>query len=465
MPPKQKRKLNIDLNKDPNEDDESGNVDLISGLPDDVLILMLSLVDIKTAGRSSLVSKRWRHLWTNLMDLDFDNPETSAIANAMIISFTCASYGQPEMDNYVKCVNQVINASGAPYLKNFSIHFPLGIFYAAHIENWVRFSLSKKVRNLEINLMTAYSRILFSNIITTNPAMVVNTTLESLLLSYITIDVPLLEWVLSNCVNLQRLSLHCCKTRSHTPPKHPKLVVTSLKLKHLEIFSCFRPLNIQALHIFAPNLTSFVFFETIIDVEYHNVTSLVDASFGRIHCRHIFHNLDILSGFSSQLEKLSIEWSMVRSASGGFPTFVNVKQLEVFYCQSDGECFSLASLIEACPLLHTFKLKLPLYRSLFEGTNSAPKDAQVNAIRSHQHLKTIEYVGYGGCASASKLALFLTWHASMVSKFIFDPHRPLYVGKRTSVYSSVDKDKLKIARSSAELLAKQIRRGIDVVIL
>ncbi|KMS97958.1 hypothetical protein BVRB_4g097040 [Beta vulgaris subsp. vulgaris] len=461
---KQKRKLNIDLNKDLNEDDESGNLDLISGLPDDVLIFMLSLVDIKTAGRSSLLSKRWRHVWTHLMDLDFDNPETTAIA--MTLKYT--SYALPEMDNYVKCVNQVINANGAPYLNSFRIHFPLSIFYAAVINNWLKFSFSKEVRNLEINLEGGCSRIHFSNIFSTNPAMIVNTTLESLHLSSVSIDGPLLEWVVSNCVNLQRLSLHSCKTRSDIPSKHQKLVVSSLKLKYLEIFWCFRPLNIQALHIFAPNLTSFVFFESIIDVEYRNVTSLVDAAFGGPHCRHIFRNLGILSGFSSQLEKLSIEWCQVRSASSGFPTFANVKQLEIFYSQTDYNSFSLTSLIEACPLLHTFKLKLCLHRSWIESPNLPPKDAQVKAIRSHQHLKTVEYVGYGGCAFASELALFLTWHVPVVNKFIFDPHPSLYVRKpRTRVYSSKYRDKLEIARRHAELLAKQIqiRRGVDVVIL
>ncbi|KMT10940.1 hypothetical protein BVRB_5g112770 [Beta vulgaris subsp. vulgaris] len=98
--------------------------------------------------------------------------------------------------------------------------------------------------------------------------------------------------------------------------------------------------------------------------------------------------------------------------------------------------------------------------------NSAPKDAQVDAIRSHQHLQAVEYVGYAGCASASKLALFLTRHAPMLNKFVFYPHRPISVGKpRTCVYSSKYRDELAIVRSHAELLAKQIRGSVDVVIL
>lgn len=50
------------------EDDNDAHVDLISGLPDDVLIYILSLAaDMKTAGRTSLLSKRWTHVWTHII--------------------------------------------------------------------------------------------------------------------------------------------------------------------------------------------------------------------------------------------------------------------------------------------------------------------------------------------------------------------------------------------------------------
>ncbi|KAL2920781.1 hypothetical protein RDABS01_012272 [Bienertia sinuspersici] len=452
-------KVSLKLNIDLNDLNETEDMNLISGLPDDVLIYLLSLVDMKTAGRTSVLSKRWRYVWTHLMELDFDNPETNAIA--MGLRYTC--YALPEMNTYVKWVNQVIT---------HKIHFPLNKLYAPVIENWLRFSFSKEVRNLEINLSAVTCpRIQVSNIFSTNPSLVMNSTLESLHLKSVCIDGPLLEWVISNCLNLQSLSLHYCEASSVASSKHHKLVVSSAKLKHLEFFRSLKPLNFEALHIFAPNLASFVFFESI---KFRSVTSFVDAAFGGPYCRHIFHKLDILSGFSSRLEKLSVEWCEVSYASSGFPTLVNVKQLEIIYRQSDGDPLFLIFLIVACPLLHTLKLKalMLVHCPLSMGSiywpmpySSVPKDAQVGAISSHQHLQTVEYVGYGGCVS-SKLALFLTQHAPMLNKCIFDPHQPNPIGKpKTRGHGSEFWDNLAIARSRAEWLAKQNRQGVDVVIL
>ncbi|KAL2945059.1 hypothetical protein RDABS01_033406 [Bienertia sinuspersici] len=448
MPPRQKRKLNIDLNEDLNEDDESENMDLSSGLPDDVLVYLLSLVDMKTAGRTSVLSKSWRHAWTRLMDLDFDSPETTAIA--LSLTDTCST--QPKMDNYVKWVNQVISANKAPYLNTFRLHFPLNNFYAADIENWLKFSFNKEVRNLEINLLASSLRIQLCNIFSFNPAFVVNATLETLLLKSVSIDEPLLEWILSNCLNLQHLSLRLCKIWSDASSKHQKFVVSSLKLKHLEIIYCFGSINLERLQLFAPNLTSFVFFESKTNVEYCNIKSLVDAAFGGSYCRHIFQNLDILYSFSSQLVKLSVEWREVRMVSSGFPTFDNVKLLEIIFHYED-DSLSFTSLVEACPLLHTFKLQFsPSYNRLIDDCpNSAPKDAQVDAIRSHKHLQAVEYVGYGGCTGGYKLALFLTQHASMLNKFVFDPNPTLF--------ATTYKDQL-ASRRHAELLAKRIRGSL-----
>jgi len=47
--------------------------DLVSELPDDILHRMISCLSIiDEALRTSILSKRWIHLWKNAMHLDFD---------------------------------------------------------------------------------------------------------------------------------------------------------------------------------------------------------------------------------------------------------------------------------------------------------------------------------------------------------------------------------------------------------
>ncbi|XP_074374814.1 F-box/LRR-repeat protein 25-like [Apium graveolens] len=369
---------------------------------------------MKTVGRTCVLSKRWKHVWTYLADLDFNDPETCCAQ----LNLTC--YAQPEMAKFGDRVNRVIIANRATYLDTFRIQFPLSTSYAAHIHNWLKFVFDKQVGNLDLDFKAINHPTIDILNIYINPSLILNTTLKSLHLRSVTLKGPLLQWVLTNCLNLQRLSLHHCKASavddSSTP--HQKLVVSSLQLKHLESFNSLKLLNINVLHLSAPNLTSFIFYESEIHVEYLSVPSLVEATFGRLYSHHIFHDLDSLSTFSSQLEKLSI-WHV---------------------------------------------------RQYVEGPRQSlgPKDAQIKAISSHQHLKVVEYLGYTGWASAAEFALCLTQHAPMLRRFVFDTRQPKYVGKAREVYTSDRRDQMDSVRRTTELLAKQLRwrqNHVVVVIL
>ncbi|PQQ10428.1 hypothetical protein Pyn_19172 [Prunus yedoensis var. nudiflora] len=74
-----KRKLLILYNqKDQVDDDDeseksnrSRSIDRISDLPDAVLHHILFLLPIKTVAQTSVLSKRWRSIWSSFPDLDF----------------------------------------------------------------------------------------------------------------------------------------------------------------------------------------------------------------------------------------------------------------------------------------------------------------------------------------------------------------------------------------------------------
>lgn len=55
------------------EDMESRNVEnkCISKMPDDVLIHIISKLEAKDAVKTSVLSKRWRYLWTSIYKLKF----------------------------------------------------------------------------------------------------------------------------------------------------------------------------------------------------------------------------------------------------------------------------------------------------------------------------------------------------------------------------------------------------------
>lgn len=274
------------------------NDDLISGLPDDILSYVLCFMDTRTAARTSLLSKRWKHIWTCLIHLNIEVPKL---------------YHRPvlpsDMVRYCNWINNIVASNRANYLDSFRIVASLDESFAAHLQNWVEFAFLRNVRNLEVNLSFKTCSIRSLNIIFTNPA------LEYLQLTSVTIDGPLLEWILSNCLNLQRFSIHRCKISSGSLPfassESTKLVVSSLTLKRLEFYKSISAYY-KEIHMCASNLVYFMFVESkFVNVVYHKVPSLVEAVFGDSYCRPIFQNVGFLSAFSSQLEKLCLSWDEV----------------------------------------------------------------------------------------------------------------------------------------------------------
>lgn len=93
--------------------------------------------------------------------------------------------------------------------------------------------------------------------------------------------------------------------------------------------------------------------------------------------------------------------------------------------------------------------------------------AQKNVMCLHQHLKTVEYAGFAGSASAAELAICLIQYAPMLRRFIFDTRQTGYFGLPPELSTSGTKYQMASARHSAWLAKRiQLTSGhVDVVIL
>ncbi|KAL6647705.1 hypothetical protein ACP70R_015142 [Stipagrostis hirtigluma subsp. patula] len=72
------------LAKPSDDDDAAAGEDRLSALPDDILLLVLLRLDTAAAGRTSVLSRRWRRLWALLPALSFPfAPSPRLIASAL----------------------------------------------------------------------------------------------------------------------------------------------------------------------------------------------------------------------------------------------------------------------------------------------------------------------------------------------------------------------------------------------
>ncbi|KAJ4792789.1 F-box protein [Rhynchospora pubera] len=242
--------------------------DRISNLPNEILQFIICLMPLKYAIRTSVLSKRWRHLWQfNLVSstsLQFDE------------DFSC----NQSPKQFVTTLDQYLHLHGDKSLDKFGILFsPFDIFFP-NLEKWIATVLAKGVKELKIDLSQG---ILYTPgdsyiddrmpFVIPNPLFNCN-SLTHLSLSRCNFSDPLvsanfvglsslsldnvnlltdamLTSILEYCVLLESISLKRCEILDTV-----KFVGEKLKLQKLVIVDCNNVLDIE---ISAPKLKSFLY--------------------------------------------------------------------------------------------------------------------------------------------------------------------------------------------------------------
>ncbi|KAF9615397.1 hypothetical protein IFM89_023048 [Coptis chinensis] len=194
--------------------------DIISNLNEDVILYILSFLDIKAAVVTSLLSRRWRYLWSSLRVLNFDQ----------------RFYPWFKKYPFKNSLDKVINV-----LRNVQeIHLKLSSELPQCIFNW------KSLRVLKLKGVDGFLWL-------RNPHSVDLPLLKSLHLTRVVLDMTLVNDCLSKCPALEVLSLKCCEFM-HLED----LIVSSPQLKKLVIitydqnYGCFKHYDTK---IWAPKLT------------------------------------------------------------------------------------------------------------------------------------------------------------------------------------------------------------------
>lgn len=274
-------------------------------MTDDILVDIISLLSLKEAARTSVLSSRWMNVWKYTTYLNFD--VDSALDRIRREKSYEIRYKMRYIlgQKYFEWVNRVVRSNKAPILKEFRIGFPLDMTSGDVITQWLEFSFSRQVQRLELDLQNyCHSSEYYcfpEEFIAQNSSGAPKMHFKSLReLSFINIHVTdrAVEFFLNNCPLLEKLVIH----RSG---KMSKLEVcgSSLMLKHLEIFLC---MGLKSLKVSAPSLTS-LRTTTSEGLLLENVPMLVDVF---LNCREDESSLrrifSTLSCCISQLEILRL---------------------------------------------------------------------------------------------------------------------------------------------------------------
>ncbi|KAJ1691976.1 hypothetical protein LUZ63_016131 [Rhynchospora breviuscula] len=186
-------------------------IDRISLLPDHVLHHILSFLPLKQAGRTSILSPRWRHVWASLQRLTFYKDELVKFGLERFITYVNAALPyRPKQDFQI--------------FKTFL--FSTSPTHLATSTRWITHAVNNDVRVLYIIIqggnvilprpvltsksLQELALFSFPSVKIITPSIMSLSQLKILSLQRMEINSAFLEKIISGCPRLEHLNLHYC---------------------------------------------------------------------------------------------------------------------------------------------------------------------------------------------------------------------------------------------------------------
>ncbi|KAL3512789.1 hypothetical protein ACH5RR_025506 [Cinchona calisaya] len=391
--------------------------DFISGLPDEILISIISLLTTKEAVLTSILSTRWRFLWRYISHLNFEC--SGSISRIDQFNILLAA----ERRNFVNWVNHVCTSIRVEKIKEFRVNLCLDHSSTSDVDKWVEFALRKGTESLDLTMLyppvsgSVHNSYIMSDVfcptLMNSPSFssgIMN--LKLLTLKNVNVSGELVEHFLVHCPMLQDLTVD-----GSLLLRNLKVCGASLQLKFLKIVSCYHLTNIE---ISAPKLVSIQYKGCRYMLRIHNVPSLLDLMIDGqtflcithpfISVQHNFSQLQTLA-----LKRYSIEENVELPRSLQLASLRELT-LTVKAYSSKNLLRNLSFLMESSPLLKKFTLQITSVPQF-----SLWKEEDTTIKHLHQNLELMKIIGFSCIEEEIRIIWELVESAVALEKLVIDP--------------------------------------------
>ncbi|XP_015873365.1 F-box/LRR-repeat protein At3g26922 isoform X2 [Ziziphus jujuba] len=384
------------------------NRDRISELPEEILGRIVCGLPLKEAAATSILSKRWRWIWTLNKNLDFDAHQT---LNRILDSKNYAKLLKHERRKYIDKVNSVITQRSKTNnmvvgIDRFRIDFDLSRKHSSSIDSWIDFAMKNRVHILELELFELGGiRVIYDCYILRKEQFdpIALNSLKVLNLACVDISGKVVEWLLSNCPLLERLKIVAST-------KLIKLRILGGPLKHLEISRC---IDLKTLKIHdAQNLVSlYSLSNSSYKFRLRNVPKLVhlfiNANFG-LEGQQLGSTFTLLSSCLSQLQILHLNLSIQTHLRNlEYPMLINLKQLKLTVNPKEN--------------LNLLRSRITYFLKMLFLDYFLDEMCEFIIEPANWPLEEVEILGYSGTPNEDQLIIYFAENLVALQKIIVHP--------------------------------------------
>ncbi|KAI3458654.1 hypothetical protein Pfo_015317 [Paulownia fortunei] len=402
------------------------NKDIISQLPDDILISIITRTPTKDAVRTSILSKRWRNLYKFVSTINF---RCQYLVGPL-------AFTPHDSKVIIDGVDRYLRLHSGSKIRSFDFHCCLTQSNSGKFKQCI-FSLGKSgIEKLILQFCCKLqcSDLLFScQLLSHMPSLEYFelilcslqpnlksqcNSLKTLRLTRVTALPGSLECILSNCLSLQSLTIDYCKFPSKLCIRGP-----SLQLKSLVIQVCE---GVEEIEFYASNLIIFEFLNPeMVNFIFDYVPqlqsiylSLFDKNVMSYVCERLAKDLPHLNSLTFDTQG---DFYQESSRPTGINLFNNLKRLELsLCCTHETNLLSLTPFLHSCPLLQEFHLATTL--SEYNG----PQVKKQVLLQSQ--LKNVEISGFGGTKNEIDFALYILKCAVSLEQMYISRLAKYYIG-------------------------------------